>query len=235
MTLSLVLASLLLPTIFAWQHTTRPNRFASIHSMAPNRNFIPSNQTDDSTSSNQVLPPSAILHNIDQPSILHIVQRLIDSVHIESNGNRSAGSVLYCADRLKRLHKQFKSDQLASICLQYGGIQTHFNKRFELYSIVGRPSKSRAIDAEPGRLLCSVRLQQNVRFGPKAVRFAFYQSLNKRNPTQSNRGRGLNSARHIWLSDDLMWLGATLKPIGKLHTFRGWAILWRQTSVNSHN
>lgn len=229
---SVLIAFALISCIDAWQ-PTRPNRFGAMNILKHhNRNMLNQSQ---SKSWPESFASTLILQNIDQPSLLYIVQHLIDSISIEPNPNRSVGSILFCADQLKRLQLKFSHDLLGSVCLQYSGIKHHSNKRFEQYMIIHRSSsKSRAIDSVTGRLLCSVRLQQNVCFGPKAVRFAFYQSLNKRNSQPSSVGstrerpRSLNSARHIWLSDDLIWLGVTLEPIGKVHTFNGWAILWRQ-------
>jgi len=75
-----------------------------------------------------------------------------------------------------------------------------------------------AVEADFGggnvRHYAMVRMQNKVNFGRKIVRFAMWQSLNQDHP------------RHVWLTDANMWRETTLKPIGRLMTPAGYAILW---------
>ena len=75
-----------------------------------------------------------------------------------------------------------------------------------------------AIEADFGtgslRHYAMARFQNRVNFGRKIVRFVMWQSLNQGNP------------RHVWLTDANMWRESSLKPLGKMMTPAGPAILW---------
>lgn len=75
-----------------------------------------------------------------------------------------------------------------------------------------------AIEADFGsaapRHYAMARFQNRVNFGRKILRFTMWQSLNQGNP------------RHVWLTDANMWRESSLKPLGKMMTPAGPAILW---------
>lgn len=66
----------------------------------------------------------------------------------------------------------------------------------------------------PVRHYAMARFQNRVNFGRKILRFTMWQSLNQGNP------------RHVWLTDANMWRESSLKPLGKMMTPAGAAILW---------
>jgi hypothetical protein len=142
------------------------------------------------------------------------IKRLINAIDIDQFTGSKPGRLMSASD-LPSYHSipghpmyQGTPDYSRSYGLSSLGTSTFGHKKFS----------SLSIDADFGdenvRHYAVARFQNRVNFGRKIVRFTMWQSLNQGKP------------RHVWLTDASMWRESSLKPLGRLMTPAGYAILW---------
>ena len=142
------------------------------------------------------------------------IKRLISAIDVDSLNGQKPGRILSASD-LPSLHSppghpmfQGTPDYTKAYGVSSLDPSNFGHKKFTTL----------AIDADFGsgniRHYAMARFQNRVNFGRKIVRFTMWQSLNQDKP------------RHVWLTDANMWRETTLKPLGRLMTPAGFAILW---------
>lgn len=144
------------------------------------------------------------------------VKKIITAVDIDSVNGLKAGRILSLSD-LPSLHAppghplyQGTPDYSKSYGLSSLGPANFGTKKFTALSVEGDFGQGNV------RHYATVRLQNKVNFGRRIVRYAMFQSLNEKG----------GNPRHIWLTDANMWRETTLKPLGRLMTPAGFALMW---------
>lgn len=143
-----------------------------------------------------------------------LIRQLITAVDFDQVTAIKEGRIMSASDLPQMLsspgHPAFQGtpDYLKAYGISSLGPATLLQKKFTTL----------AIEADFGqnnlRHYSMVRFQNRFNFGRKIARFAFWQSMNEDKP------------RHIWLTDATMWRGVSLKPLGRILTPGGWAIMW---------
>lgn len=142
------------------------------------------------------------------------IKRLINAIDIDLFNETEAGRILSASD-LPSFHSlpghplyQGTPDYSQSYGISSLGSYNFGIKRFSPL----------VLDADFGddsiRHYAVAHFENKVNFGRKIVRFSMWQSMNQGKP------------RHVWLTDASMWRETSLKPLGRLMTSAGYAILW---------
>ena len=142
------------------------------------------------------------------------IKRLINAIDIDQFTGFKPGRILSASDLPS--HHSLPGHPLYQGTPDYSqlyGISSQGTSNFG-----HKKFSSLSLDADFGgdsvRHYAVARFQNRVNFGRKIVRFTMWQSLNQGKP------------RHVWLTDASMWRETSLKPLGRLMTPAGYAILW---------
>jgi len=141
----------------------------------------------------------------------NVLNNLVDAVNFDQVFEFGLGRVIRAED-LPRLSSSVGHQRLKHYAVSSLGAGKLVQKKFTTFGVEGDFGNNDI------RHYALVRVQNRFNFGRKIIRFAFWQSM-----SDGASGRG---PRHIWISDAGMWRGVTLRPIGRVLTPGGWAIMW---------
>jgi hypothetical protein len=155
------------------------------------------------------------LHTASSDYERQTIKRLISAIEIDSLNGQKAGRIFSASDLPSLFSSpghplyQGTPDYSKSYGVSSLGASNFGHKKFTTLAVEADFGVSNLV-----RHYAMARFQNRVNFGRKIVRFAMWQSLNQDKP------------RHVWLTDANMWRETTLKPLGRLMTPAGFAILW---------